>query len=104
MPPAPIWWDRPASGRLAQAAGVAQQPGEVVARQRRTAVTIAAGHVLVRDQGVHHGLLGGLHDGLEERVQFLPREELEPAQGLRAGPERARIGRRESKEQVTGEV
>jgi hypothetical protein len=39
-------------------------------------VAVPAGHVLVRHQGVDHGLLGGLDDGLVERVQVLPPDEI----------------------------
>jgi hypothetical protein len=72
-------------------------------------MAVPAGHVLVRYQGVDHGLLGGLHDGLVERVQVLPRDEVEAPQvrsfrrrGVRAEGGGVRGGA--GQEQVAGEV
>ena len=64
---------------------VGQDLGETVPGEGGRAVAVAAGHVLVGDERVGHGLFGGLDDGLEERVDFIPRDELQLAVGVLRG-------------------
>jgi hypothetical protein len=67
-------------------------------------VAVPAGHVLVRDQGVGHGLLGGLDDGIVERVQVLPGDELKAPHSLRVRVEGAGVRGGAGHEQIAGEV
>src|SRR5262249_56647481 len=75
-----------------------------------SAVTVTPGHLLVRDQRVGHGLLGGLYHRREERVYLRPGDEPElvvvtPGAGRRVvAAEPARIGGGEGQEQGAGEM
>src|SRR5450756_47358 len=99
-----VLW-RPAFRALAGAPG--QDLGQAVPWQSRGAMATAAGHVLVGDQGIGHGLLRRLDDGFEERIEVAPRDEGElVVPGVVAGPrgavarETARIRGREGEENV----
>ena len=71
-----------------------------------------ADHLLVRDEGVQHGLLGRLDDRLEVRIEVAPRHEPHvvvravslPEQRLGAPAERPGVPDRERDEQVSREV
>src|SRR5262245_56845927 len=54
-----------------------EQGGDAVAGECGSAVAVTPGHLLVRDQGVGDGLLGGLHYRREERVHLRPGDEPE---------------------------
>jgi len=78
--------------------GCGQDLGEAVPREGRGPVAVAAGHVLVGDEGVGDGFFCGLDDGLVERVDLAPRDKREavvafiaPAQRITAG-ESAGVG------------
>jgi hypothetical protein len=89
------------SPRPGLAAGGLEEPDDLVAGQGRGAAAAPAGHLLVGRQGVDHCLLGGLDHGLEERVEILPSDEVQLAQGRGVRAEGAGVGRGEGREQVT---
>src|SRR6516162_5270850 len=55
----------------------AEQGGDAIAGERGSAAALTPGHLLVRDESVGHGLLGGLHGRREERVHLRPGDEPE---------------------------
>src|SRR5215471_5658879 len=82
--------------RPVSAAG-AEQGGDAVAGECGSAVAVPSGHLLVRDQRVGHGLLGGLHYRREERVHLCPGDEPElivvtPRTGRVVAAESPRVG------------
>src|SRR5580693_9471768 len=90
--------------------GRGQDLGEAVTREGRGTVAVAAGHVLVGDEGVGDGFFGGLDDGFEERVDLAPRDEREavvafgPAAQRVAAGEAAGVGGRNREKDIAGGV
>ena len=72
-------------------------------RDRVDPAAVHSGHVAGRDHGVHDGLLGGLHDPFEERVQIGVRQH--PQSSLAAlVVDGVLVGSRERHENVSGAV
>src|SRR2546426_481743 len=63
---------RSLASRVDNHALLTQEFRHPIPRQGGSTMAMDPNHLLVRDEGVNHGLLGSLHCGLEERIKEAP--------------------------------
>src|SRR5919201_1784837 len=66
------WPSRSLASRVNDHTLLLQESYHTVPRQGGRTMAVDPDHLLVRDEGVDHGLLGGLHRGLVEGIKEAP--------------------------------